>query len=283
MMSSERTTAPPPLIKILGYLGAARGGFWVSCSDERRITLIIISSAACDAERNNHSFTKKYISDYLDRMKYGQEFCTQARAWVDEIDGEVDGFGEILAAIEWVCIELNDLTGISIREIMQTIDRKGSDDSEPMEGGGYGSECLNHVAVRLRELDSDGNGARIWQVILQKCRIIRHVWTRSIKGESAAREDSKEGPCDVKPAKVAKGKRINECMAKTLIENPNSIDWTVTDWVEKLKCSKSTVQETATWERIMTTRKLREVEKATEQRHHKPTDKRRMGKKRSED
>ncbi|MCI0642089.1 MAG: hypothetical protein L0Y72_09975 [Gemmataceae bacterium] len=78
-----------------------------------------------------------------------------------------------------------------------------------------------------------------------------------------------------------KGKLINERMAARLMENPECVWWTVEYWAKSLKCSKSTVNESPAWDKIMTMRKLREAEKATKHNNYKPIDRRRMGKKRS--
>jgi hypothetical protein len=80
----------------------------------------------------------------------------------------------------------------------------------------------------------------------------------------------------------AKGKRIDERMAKILLNNALSVDWTAHYWAEQLECSRSTVVECSTWEKIMTMRKLREAEKATKQKNYRPADPRRMGRKRSD-
>jgi hypothetical protein len=78
-----------------------------------------------------------------------------------------------------------------------------------------------------------------------------------------------------------KGKRIDERMAKKLLENPNSVWWTADHWASQLKCTKSTVHGTPTWEKIMTMRKAREAERATKHKSYKPADMRRTGEKRS--
>ncbi len=74
----------------------------------------------------------------------------------------------------------------------------------------------------------------------------------------------------------AKGKRIDERMAKKLLENPNSVHWTAEYWSEQLKCSKSTVHDTLAWEKIMTMRKERDVERTTTHQN-KRSDRRRLG------
>jgi hypothetical protein len=201
----SKIPSPPPLIKILGYLGAGHNGYWdVPCSGQRRMALDVISMAAVEADRNKTPFTKKYMYEHMERIGFGENFRITVRAWLDEITGEVDGFGEVLVAIAWVCREINDLTGISVGEIMQTIERKGKEEPELMDVG-YGRESLNHVAAKLRELDADGNGQRIWRFIWRKCHLIRRAGTctRASAGASERRplegEHNNEFPANVEP------------------------------------------------------------------------------------
>jgi hypothetical protein len=86
------------------------------------------------------------------------------------------------------------------------------------------------------------------------------------------------------PAKRAsKGKRINERMMKMLQEDATRLGWGVRDWAGRLKCSLSTVQETQAWQTILNTRKMAEAENLTRRKKYPGADRRRFGKRRSED
>ncbi len=189
-------TSTPPLIKILGSLGAVRNIYWkVPCSDERRGILRCISTAAVEADRSRASFTRQFVLDYLGRLECPQGFCRKVQACLDGIDGEIDEFGEILAAIEWVCKEVSDRTGLSISEVEQTIDRKGEDNDEPMDGF-YGRPFLNKAAERLHELDVLGHGEEIWRTVVKDCRVIRIVATGATKQKRNSRHKVRGRPVD---------------------------------------------------------------------------------------
>jgi hypothetical protein len=79
-----------------------------------------------------------------------------------------------------------------------------------------------------------------------------------------------------------KGKRINERMMAILTDNPDSVNWTAEQWGQRLGCSKSTIAETRAWETALTARKLAEAERANRRKAAKPADRRRFGKKRSD-
>jgi hypothetical protein len=258
-MSSPSSRGParilsPPLIKTLGYLGATRNGYWqVPCSEDRRTALNILSMAAVDAKRCGIPFTREYIADYLVRQKFGQAFCDSVRVWLNRIHGELKGFGEVLEAIEWVCLEINDLSGLTLSDIMQTIDRKGRDEPAPMDGNGY-SGSLNHVAQELRKLDANGQGKEIFLIVCRKCRLLRDIWDRLSNVAAPGSENSGA----VRPRAT-----VNSRMIEVFQKDHEASGWTAKQWAIRLKCSPAAVVGTSVWKNLTLEREQGKAERAS--------------------
>jgi hypothetical protein len=95
--------------------------------------------------------------------------------------------------------------------------------------------------------------------------------------ESDSRRDSEHSP-----AKKTKGKQVNERMKELLLKDGSRLEWSVEQWAGKLKCSKSTVAGTETWQKILNARALREADRLQATNSPK-TDRRRFRKKPSSD
>jgi hypothetical protein len=84
-------------------------------------------------------------------------------------------------------------------------------------------------------------------------------------------------------ASNAKGKKINEQMAKLLTSQPDCVSWSAEKFAHKLRCSKSTVATAPTWKTILDVRALAEVRRTEQQAEFEPLDKRRIIRKRPND
>lgn len=51
----------------------------------------------------------------------------------------------------------------------------------------------------------------------------------------------------VRGNRTGRGKRINALMLEKLVRNPESLNWSISQWMTVLGCAKSTIAETSTW------------------------------------
>jgi hypothetical protein len=191
----------PALIDILTYLGLGRDGFWdIPSSKDHELAIGIITSAAQDAYKKEKPLNRQYAVAHLEIIGPRQSIRECTLAMVDKEKG-LESFGELVGAIEWICQRINRLTGISVHEISETIERCSHD--KPLDAV-YGETrtSLNHVATRLRELDSDGTTGTIWHRVWRGCSIIRRVF--ELNGKPVA--DKSHEPATPTGPRVVLGK-----------------------------------------------------------------------------
>jgi hypothetical protein len=80
-----------------------------------------------------------------------------------------------------------------------------------------------------------------------------------------------------------KGKRVNEQMRKLMEDVPECLGWTVQQWADRIGCVASSIVPTETWQLIMAGRAVREADRLMRHENARPTDRRRIGRKKSTD
>jgi hypothetical protein len=179
----------PALSDILGYLEVARRAYGVEGNDSQhsQTAAQLIEFSAVQAHKERAAFTREYVANDFDKLGVRIEIQRFACAFVRDLtDADIISYGELIGAIEWVCQRINELTGIPLSEIRDVMKRREED--KPLDFQ-YGETwtSLNHVGVKLRELDSDGTTKQIWHQVLRRSSVIRKAFASQAKAPPPAK------------------------------------------------------------------------------------------------